>query len=900
MREPTWRRYLRFWRHNVAGDVDDELRFHFDERIEALVAEGLTRDEARREAEREFGDVAAVRRGLREIDERVRGGRRRADLWDQWRQDIAYSARSLRRAPGLSITIVLTLALGIGVNATLFSLLDRVFLRVPPGIHRPEDLRRLYWIGKTVNNASVPIPEFSIPMADGVADAVRGMALTTVYRNDTRRFAEDNEATTVVTGAGPRYFSVLGVQPAFGRFFSAEEQRLDLAPPVAVVSQAFWKRRFGGSPAEALGQTIVLDKHRLTVVGVAPAQFTGAELDATDVWVPLGMTSAFRTFVFASEKPWYEWPSLYGFQLLARPLTAVPTPRIEAASTVGARRGFLAERLRKDARVISGPLIAARGPEPHQQELSISIRLAGVALIVLFIACANVANLLLARATRRRREIAVRAALGITRAGIVRLILAESVLLALGAGATAFIVAGWSSALLRRLLFPSVHFTTSVIDWRVAAFTLLIALLAGLGAGLVPALRSTRADVSQTLKAGGREGSVRRSRMRLLLVVTQAALSTVLLVGATLFVKSLHAVRALDLGYDVRQLMFVSVGRDGNSRASLAAARTAGLSQVARRLAHMPGVEGVALTSMLPMYEIDISTLYYANGDSLPQWTDGAPTVIGVSPEFFTTTGLRLVRGRAFTASDIGPGNIAVVNETLARSAWPRDEAIGKCLRLGKAGRCVTIVGIVKDARRVQLIELPVRQMYIAMPTSGDYSAASIVVRVPPNRAAGLEPAARREIAAAFPGAEPQIRRMADILAPQYRPWELGATLFSIFGILALLVAAVGVFSTLSQDISQRRHELGVRLALGARARDVLQLVVGDGVRVVIVGAAAGAVLALAMGPLIASLLYGVAPRDAGALATVVVTLLVVATIASALPAWQASRTDPLEALRAD
>jgi ABC-type antimicrobial peptide transport system permease subunit len=303
---------------------------------------------------------------------------------------------------------------------------------------------------------------------------------------------------------------------------------------------------------------------------------------------------------------------------------------------------------------------------------------------------------------------------------------------------------------------------------------------------------------------------------------------------------------------------------------------------------------------MLPLYEIDFSTLFYANGDSLPTWSDGVPTVLGVSPPFFTTTGLRVLRGRALTASDIAAGNIAVVNETLARTSWPTADALGQCLRIGKNGPCFTIVGVVQDSRRAQLIEKPVRQMYVALQKSGDYAAESIVLRVPPKRATAVEVAARREVIAAIPGSEPRIRRLADTFAPQYRPWELGATLFSVFGVLALIVAAVGVFSTLSHDISQRRHDLGVRVALGATLPDMVRLVIGDGVRVVAIGTVTGVALAITGGRLIASLLYGVAPNDPLTVGLVGVLLLLVAILASTIPALRAARTDPLEALRAD
>ena len=896
MAEAAWRRYLRFWRSNVDADVDAELRFHFDERVEALMASGLPSEQALREAEREFGDLSDFRDGLRAIDRRVHAARRRRDRGEVWRQDVAYSGRRLLRAPGSSIVIIVTLALGIGINATLFSILDRVFLRMPAGIDRPEQVHRLYWTGRGMNNESIAIGQFSIPLADAVADAVHGTASTTVYRYDSRRVGDELEPSTMAAEVGSGYFQLLGVRPAFGRFFAADEERLEVQAPVAVVGETFWERRFGGSPADALGQTISLDKRRFTIIGVAPRDFTGPDLDAADVWIPLGALTGFETFdVQGSGTPWYRSRSRYGFIVLARTGPTVSDAPLEAAATIGVRRGFADDKWRSQSLALAGPLLAARGPEARGPEVAIAVRLGGVALIVLLIACANVANLLLARSVQRRREIAVRSALGISRGGIVRLFLAESVLLALAAGVAALIVSTWSAGLLRALLFPDVHWTAGVVDWRIAGFTLAVTLVTGIAAGVAPAVRASRTDVSQSLKTGGREGGAQRSRLRALLVMTQTTLSTMLLVGAALFVKSLHAVRGLDLGFDVQRLVFVSVHQDQRQAGS-----EHGLQDLATRIAHLPGVERVALSSIRPMYDIPFTELFYANGDSLPAWTDGAPGVTGVSPEFFAATGLRVLRGRGFTDHDRQTG-VAVVNETLARSAWPQGDALGQCLRLDKpTGSCMTIIGIVEDARRARLIEKPVRQLYLPLPDSGGYSAGSIVVRVPPARAAAVEILARRETPRVFSGGEARVLRLAELLAPQYRPWQLGASLFSILGLLALVVAAIGVFSTLSHDISQRRHELGVRVALGAGIADIVRLVLENGVRLVIAGAVLGSLLSVLAGRLIASLLYGVAPRDPAVLATVVTVLLVVAIAASAAPAWRASRADPMDALRAD
>ena len=901
MAEAAWRRYLRFWRPSIDADLDDELRFHFEERIEALVASGLTHEAARRQALGEFGEVGPVRQGLREIDHRVSKARRRAHRWESWRQDFTYAWRGLRRTPGLSLTIILTLALGIGINAMLFSLLDRLFVQAPSGISNPGQLRRLYWQGGEARSGSFPIAQFSIPIVDAMREGLRGIGAITVYQQDWQRFGDEPEPTTVVTMAGAEYFALLGVHPAYGRFFSPEENRIDVPSPVAIVSAPFWRRTFGGSPADAIGQRITLNKRQLTVIGVAPREFTGADVNATDVWVPLSMIAQLSPVGQPGNgPPWYRARWLYGFQIIARPSPASER-RLEAAATVAAQRGFADAPEGRNVRIVSGSLVAARGPARPEQEASIAIRLGGVAIMVLLIACANVANLLLARSIRRRREIAIRAALGITRAGIVKLSLAESTLLAIAAGVAAMVIAAWAGTLLRHLLFPSIHWTSGVVDWRVAVFTTLVTLLTGLAAGLAAALRASRTDIAQTLKSGGREGSIRGSRLRAVLVAVQVALSTVLLVGAALFVRSLHAVRGLDLGYDVQRLVTVSVHFEGGDRKAHDIAEETGLPELAARLARVPGVERVALASMSPMYGFSFSPVFYASGDSLPKWSDGVPNVTAISPEYFETIGLRLVRGRNLTASDLRAGGVAIINRTLARTSWPHAEAIGQCLRLGKpSSPCVTVIGVVDDARRAQLLEEPVRHVYLPAPRTGDYAPGYIIIRVPPDRTARVERVARQEGTRVFPGAEISFMRMADVLAPQYRPWELGATLFTVFGLLALVVAAVGVFSTLSHEVSQRRHELGVRAALGATLADVVGLVVRQGVRLVVGGALLGLLLAFAGGRLIASLLYGVAPTDPWSLAIVLVVLVLVAAVASSIPAWRATRANPLEALRAD
>ena len=905
-REVTWRRYLRFWKPDVDADIDDEVRFHLEERVEALMAQGFDRAAARHQAESEFGDVRLVRQRLSEIDRRVAAGKTVRERWDRVRQDIVYSARSLMRSRGLALTIVATLALGIGANATLFTVIDRVFLRMPGGVARPDGVRRVYWMGRGPNGVRTAIAHFSIPIFRALRASQDSTSPITVYRYESLPVGDaeanrESAPTAVVEFVGPDYFRLLGVTPASGRFFVAEEERVDVPQAVAVVSQAFWRNRLGGAP-DVVGQRITVGKRHHTIIGITPPGFTGPDLDAVDVWLPYGSYDG-PGGAEAGHPPWYEGRNLFAFLALARLSPAADARTFEARATAQLRPTF-GERPWRDTlvSVATGPLIAARGPERQDHEVAISARLGGVAIVVLLIACANVANLLLARGVQRRREIAVRTALGGPRSVIIRLLLAESLLLALVAGIAALMVAGVGGTLLRTLLFPDVHWGDSALDWRVAGFTLGVTLLAGIAAGLVPALQCSRSDVSSTLKAGAREGTVQRSRLRSTLMIAQSALSVTLLVGAALFVRSLHNVRGLDLGFDSERLVFVSVDLEGGSVKGNEALRAARLPQLAERLGQVPGVERVALASTTPMWSFSFNAAFYQNGDSLPRAADGLPGSAGVSPDFFAAAGLRVLRGRGFESSDPrGSGGVLVVNEALARSAWPNEDAIGKCLRLATpTSPCATVVGVVENSRRSDVVEQVVRQFYVPATDTGFYAAGTAIVRVSPERAAAIEAAARREGTALFPGAEIRVRRMGVVLAPQYRPWRLGASLFTVFGLLALLVAMVGVYGTVSNAVGQRRHEFGVRVALGARAEDVVALVVGHGVRAVAAGVVLGALLALAAGRLIASLLYGVSPRDPFVLAAVSVVLLVVAAVASLVPAWRASRVDPVEALRAE
>jgi predicted permease len=700
--------------------------------------------------------------------------------------------------------------------------------------------------------------------------------------------------------ASANYFTVLGVRAAAGRVYSTEEDRLGRGAPVIVVSHAFARDRLGGGAA--IGRTVTIGRVPYTVIGVLSPAFTGLDLQAADVWIPLG---AMPTPSWM-RVPWWESPNSYAFRAVQRELPGADRRRADARATLFLRATNREQNPRYPDTLMTattGGIVEAQGPGKPGQEMVISTRLGGVAVIVLIIACANVMNLLLARALQRRREIAVRLALGISRSRLVRLLLLESLLVAALAAACAVPAAAWGGSLLRSLLLPDITWVQPAVDGRVALFTLGVALLAGLVAGVVPAVQASRPDVTSALKAGAREGRESGSRLRGALVATQAALSVLLLVGAALFVRSLHNVQALDIGYDASRLLFAGE-RFAEGAAPTAATVNVAMREIAQRLEGRPGIEAVARTFIEPMRGWSFVSFFWG-ADSSGSLGARLPTLSAVTPGFFRATGIRLLRGTGFTGGDVdGAPPELVLNEAMAALLWPGRDAIGQCVRFDKRGNpCHTVVGIVETVRRDHVIEKEsAAQFYVPLggTLAQGWQGGTLVVRTSPGGAAGAETAVRAELRAAFPAGAPVVTAMTKNLEPEYRPWRLGARLFTAFGLLALLVSLVGIYSTVSYGVSQRTHEFGVRIALGARTADVLRHVVARGLRAVAIGVGLGIGLSLAAGRLIAALLYGVKPGDPLVLVLASAALLAAAVLAALVPAWRAARVDPVAALRAE
>jgi Acidobacterial duplicated orphan permease len=821
-------------------------------------------------------------------------------------RDVRYALRAMRLSPSFTFIAVFCLGLGIGATSTIFGIVDVLFFRPPPGVADPASIVRPYIerdtgaVQTTVGgNDRVSFPDY-VDMRDNNR-TLSGLAAFTNVALSVGRGDEAHSADGVeVTG---NYFNVLGVRPALGRFFVAEEDAGPGSPLAVVISHYYWQRMYGGDRA-ILGKNILVDGHEYPIVGVAPDGFRGIDPGVIDLWVPfaqdekLGHSETALTTRFSVM-----------YQTVGR--LARGATRESAASDLGAIVRHAAEStpaLDPTPEVKLGPIFSARGPVPSNQA-KLSRWLALAAALLLAIACANTANLLLARAAGRRREIAIRLSIGAGRSRIVRQLLTESVLLALFGAVLGVVLASWGTGIVPAEGLPRLDFFAR---GRVLWFAVIAAVTCGVIFGLAPAISATRADLSIALKQGVREGADRRSRLRSALMVVQVALAVVLLSGAGLFVHSLRNVQSIDPGFDVDHMLRVSIdlktaGYSDTARAEL-------YSRAVDALRETPGVRGAAITTMTPL-----SGSMYITGFRVPGFDDPAtsdpslnirrmmsgdyPLSVSVGSGYFGAVGTPVLEGRDFAPSDRGRSQpVAIVNQRFAKHYWPSASPIGQCIDIGDANeaKCYTVVGVAADAKYVQVEEdgrpaffVPTAQMsgnqdrYILVRTSGDPLAAI------PNVRATLQ-----RLAANLPYVN--VQTLSDVLRPQLQPRRLGAALFGAFGILALALAAIGLYGVISYAVAQRTREVGIRLALGAQPAQVLRLVVRQGVLLTVLGLGIGIAGALVGARLIAHFLFGVSATDPITFAGVCVALGAVAALASYIPARRAARVDPIVALRSE
>ncbi|MBV9880620.1 MAG: ABC transporter permease [Gemmatirosa sp.] len=887
---------------HAADEMDDEIRLHLALRTEQLVREGRAPHAARAEAEARFGIPDEARRRLHHSARRREAHMDRGERLDALSQDIRYAWRGLRRNPVFALVAALTLALGIGANTAIFSLVDAVLLRSLP-VHRPEQLVQIT-LGDVRND------EFTNPLWEALRDrqdAFSGMFAFVGQRFDLAAGGVSRPVDGAWVSGG--FFSVLGVRPAAGRLLARADDHRGCAP-VAVLDHGYWQRAYGGD-AGVVGRMIALNGHPFEIVGVADPAFSGVEVGrATQVYAPL-CTKA----IVDGGTGGLDNTSMWFLRIIGRRRDGVSeaAARARLAAVAPAVFGatmppdWPAERKRDYLQNQLDAYPAATGYSGLRfQYRDALLALMAVVGLVLLVACANVANLLLARAAARRREIAIRMGIGAGRGRLVRHLLTESLLLALAGGATGLLFARWATGLLVRLLSArggAVWLDTS-IDGRLLAFTLAVSTATALLFGLAPAWRSTRVDLLAAMKtndaAGGPGDGPVRFRSGKALVVGQIALSLVLVLGAGLLLGTFRTLATFDPGFTRDGVLLVSVDlRDaGYAPEATPLAKQA----IVDRLRATPGVAHASASAITPIsgrgWNGEVSVDGYA-----PQGPHDAVVFINaVTDAYFATLGTPLRAGRDFDARDAaGAPPVAIVNEATARKFFHGANPIGRRIALHDSPdptRSMEIVGVVRDAKYGSLREKTRELLYLPMAQNADRSPSLDLELRGAGPATALVPTVTAAMAAMDPRLSLRYTTLAAQVGASLARERLLATLSGFFGALALLLAMVGLYGTMAYTLAQRRREIGVRLALGAARGRVMRLVLGEVGRLVALGVVLGAAGAAAAARLMAPFLFGLSPADPATWALSAAVLSAVALAAGALPAWRAATLDPVSAIR--
>jgi putative ABC transport system permease protein len=883
-----------FWKRWTRRSTDDfaaEIESHIAMEADRLMRAGMSAEEAQFAARRAFGNPTAAREHFRE--------HRPGWTLESIGQDVRYSLRTMRHNPAFTIIAVASLALGIGANTTMFSVIDAILLKTPAHVQDASRINRVY---------------FAVPGPDGVAQPwpTQGYKVYTMLRDRVHRFesAAAFSEKKISSGRGPEarslagvlvtpsFMTTLGVRPAIGRFFVPSEER-DENEHVAVISFEMWQAEYGGN-AKVLGKAIDVAGVPHTIIGVAPEGFTGVNANRVDLWLPLGVAARLlsrRALDPASSGFWLECIGKRRADVSVARLEDEITREYRAANRDEPRF----ESTFAKSTAIAGPLVVARGPV-RDADARVSLWLAAVSIIVLLIACANVANLLLLRGLARARETALRLSLGATRARLARQSLIDGLSLAVFGAVGALIVARWSGAALRTFLLPNAG-NTAVVNGRVLAFMFAVTVATGLLASIVPAVVTARRDFGRLVSAGRASGARERLRLLRTLIGVQVALATMLLVGAGLFVTSLRNVHGIDLGLDVDRVLYVKLDggarpktQDPNANATIGETYDAMLGRVRA----VPGVVRASLTAGEP----------FASGWGITlQRRGAAPAAAGtpvpfgraVGTDYFQTMGTRLVRGRFFNTEDHRRGKrVAIIDESTAKQYWPNADPLDPCVNLGSSSSCTQIVGVVANTALWDVVGDKGFIVYVPIESDWMHPITMMEVRTSRDPAALIGPVRRAITSASSELPWVDIQPVARRLDPQLRPWRLGASMFTAFGMLALCLAAVGLYGLLSYGVAQRTHEIGIRKALGAADGRVIRMVLGDALAMTIVGLLVGIGLALVAGKAIASQLYQVSPRDPLVFVVCAVVLVFVAIVACAAPMRRALGVDPIVALRAD
>ena len=882
------RRFLRLPRRSSArrrADLDDELRFYFDMRTRELVDQGMREADARREAVREFGDLEYTKRYCLAEDAMSTRTEQRTDLIAELRQDVAHSWRWLRRAPGFAAVALITIALGVGANTAIFSVVNGLLLRdLPYG--EPDQLVRVWGdlIGSGNDRSQIAAGDF----LDLRARAHSLSALGAFAWGGGTYIGPTDPVQLTGARVDANVFRILGVRPMLGRTFAPGDDSAGVAP-TAVLGYGVWRRVFGGD-STIVGKTINLSGRQRTVIGVLPPSFFFPTQGEAEIFTPLDLTPVLR-----------DVNRIRKFRNLAAVGRLRPGVTPERANAE--LRDIMRQLEREHPESNSGKsvnVVGMRNAVVGDTRPAVLV-LFGASLLVLLIACANVAGMLLSRAVSRRHELAVRAALGAGRGRLMRQMMTESLMLALCGGVVGLALGVWGTrALVASAADRLPAASQVVVDGTVLATALLVTIACGVVFGLVPALAASR-GVHLALKDAGRgsSGGVNRHRMRTALVTGQLALAVVLLVGAGLLMRSLVRLQQADLGYSIESALTFEVGLVG-ARYEKNEAQDAFFDALYERIAALPGVVSVGGSGNIPMRGGAMASLAI---DGRPQ-PEGKLPEVGyqpVSDDLFKAMGVPLERGRTFGPQDRSDSPpVVILSESAARAFWPNGDPIGARVRLGPNPNDPwnTVVGVVGDVRMGTAGNS--RPTAYVSARQDHWGGMAIVVRTTVDPMS-LLPAVRRAVRAIDPTIPvADAHSMKQIQSMELTDRRLPMQLMSVFALVALALAAVGVYGVMAYSVAARTREIGVRVALGAQPRDVFGMVLRQGLGAAAIGLTAGLLGAAALGRVLTSLLYGVRPTDAVTFSAVAAVLLGVVLFACLVPARRAVRVNPLEALRSE
>ncbi len=868
-------------RSQAEREMDEELRDHIGRQTELNICLGMSPEEARIAARKDFGGVEQAKERSRD----ARGARWLEDLW----QDLRYGARTQVKNPGFTLIAVITLSLGIGANTAIFSLINAVLLRALP-FPQPE---RIMTIWEEDHADVIARQGFAAGNYSDLKAQQTVFAQIAALTRSEMNLTGDGEPEKLegVAVFEPEVFDILGVKPAAGRLFMPGEY-VRGANRVVLISRSFWQQRFGGA-ADAIGKELTLNDEKFVIVGVLPANFQFLN-PAASFWAPAGYSQRMLAYRLG-----------HGLTVIARLKPDVAKAQAQAEVKT------IMRRIAQDHPVEAGRLSAV--VQPLREYLTgdaqrpLLVLFVAVAFVLL-IACANLASLLLARATTRRKEIAVRLALGAGRLRIMRQLLTESALLASAGGLCGLMVAVWSFALLRQLI-PSglAGAATLGLDGQALAFTMALSLLTGVLFGFAPAWQATRIDVNEALKQSGARSGGGGRRLQNALVVAEVAMALILTVGAGLLIQTFYRLRQVDVGFRVENTLTLQT-RLPRGRYMDHAKRTAFYQQTLERVRSLPGVVSATYASRQPLTSLRGIYTLTIEGRSAQGGSAMESDHRQISLEYFATLGIPLRQGRVFDERDtLQTEAVAIINETMARQYWPGENPIGKRFAVDEDGipasHALTIVGVVGDVKHRGLENDVWPEFYMphAQVDYNSYSIPSYLIVRTAGDPMSLAAAVRQAIHSVDPDQPAaEIRTVESLLDGMAAQQRLRMTLLASYAGVALLLAAVGIYGALAYFVTQRSSEIGVRMALGAQAGDVLRLVLRRGMGLALAGVGIGLITSFAMTRLMKALLFGVSATDPMTFGLTAMTLALVALLACYIPARRATKIDPLVALRCD